>query len=403
MTDETVQSHRPGPRMRRTGTLNSSIKLPRTATPASWKLTNLCAAYDWPKDLAGGGVIGVVELGGGWIPGDITKFFSGLGLPEPSITDVSVDGTNNDFTGSPDADGEVALDLQLAGGAYAIATGKAAEIRVYWSKDIASAVAKAASDGCDVCSISWGADEAEWGATAARQMEAVAMAAAQGGMIIFAASGDNDSGDGGTGAANVDLPASCPHVVGCGGTKKTPTTETVWNDNPGKTNGEGTGGGYSTLFPMPTWQAGAPHGPGRLVPDVAANADPETGYEIVVNGAGEVVGGTSAVAPLYAGLFAAFGRKLGFVTPELYLHPASLNDITQGENGAFRATTGVDPCTGLGSPIGSRLAAQFTAPGSIAAREIRLLRQQNTSLASAVSGGREEPPVMRSYLHDGGN
>lgn len=93
--------------------------------------------------------------------------------------------------------------------------------------------------------------------------------------------------------------------------------ETVWNNDPGKTDGEGTGGGFSTFFvPMPLWQANAPHGPGRMVPDVAANADPNTGYDNRRRRL-TVVGGTSAVAPLYAGLFASFGTKLGFVTPEL--------------------------------------------------------------------------------------
>jgi hypothetical protein len=78
--------------------------------------------------------------------------------------------------------------------------------------------------------------------------------------------------------------------------------ETVWNDDPGNPQGSGTGGGFSELFsPMPAWQAGAPHGPGRMVPDVAANADPYTGYNVFVHGAQETIGGTSAVAPLYAG------------------------------------------------------------------------------------------------------
>ena len=137
-------------------------------------------------------------------------------------------------------------------------------------------------------------------------------------MVVFAASGDNDSSDGGPGRANVDLPASAPHVIGCGGTRATKKKiatppqigeEDVWNNDPGKTTGEGTGGGYSTLFPMPSWQAGAPHGPGRMVPDVAADADPDTGYEIILYEKPIVVGGTSAVAPLYAGLFASFGTN----------------------------------------------------------------------------------------------
>ena len=94
---------------------------------------------------------------------------------------------------------------------------------------------------------------------------------------------------------------------------------------------------------MPSWQAGAPDGPGRMVPDVAANADPNTGYEIILYGAATVVGGTSAVAPLYAGLFGSFGTKLGFVTPELYLNSACFHDVIHGDNGAFRARMGADP------------------------------------------------------------
>jgi kumamolisin len=332
---------------------------PRASAGTSWTVPNLCKAYNWPQGLAGGGVIAIVELGGGWVQSDMQTFFSGIGQPVPQITDVSVDGTQNKPDPDPNGpDGEVALDIQVAGAAYYAATGKPATIRMYWAQDIAPAVQKAAEDGCDVCTISWGSDEAEWGATAGDQMEQTATNATAAGMVVFAASGDNDSSDGGPNAANVDLPASCPHVIGCGGTKKTATAETVWNDDPGKTNGEGSGGGYSTLFkPLPTWQAGAPNGPGRMVPDVAANADPETGYEIVLHGAQTVIGGTSAVAPLYAGLFAAFGRKLGFITPTLYLHQTCFNDITVGDNGAFRAHPGPDPCTGIGSPIGDRLAA----------------------------------------------
>ena len=171
-------------------------------------------------------------------------------------------------------------------------------------------------------------------------MESAATDATDEGMIVFAAAGDNDSSDGGSTPANVDVPSSCPHVIGCGGTLKTITGETVWNDNPGQTDGEGTGGGYSTIFPAQSWQIGAPTPPtgttagtGRMVPDVSADADPNTGYEIYVHGAQEIVGGTSAVAPLYAGLFASFGTELGFVTPTLWENQSAFNDITQGGNG----------------------------------------------------------------------
>jgi kumamolisin len=351
---------------------------------------DLCQAYNWPTGLAGGGVIAIVELGGGWVQSDMDQFFGGINQPVPNITDVSVDGTQNSpnqHLGDPnDPDGEVALDIEVAGAAYYAATGKAATIRVYWAQDIAAAVRAATRDGCDVCSISWGADEAKWGAQAGNDMEQAATAATAAGMVVFAASGDNDSSDGGPNPANVDLPSSAPHVIGCGGTSKTRTLETVWNNDPGNPSGQGTGGGFSTLFkPMPPWQAGAPHGPGRMVPDVAANADPNTGYNIVVHGAPMTIGGTSAVAPLYAGLFASFGTKLGFVTPELWLNHLCFNDITQGDNGAFRARVGPDACTGLGSPIGTKLAQLLTHPAAAGARRLTDLEAENAQLRAEIA------------------
>ena len=104
-----------------------------------------------------------------------------------------------------------------------------------------------------------------------------------------------------------------------------------------------------------------------MVPDVAANADPNLGYAVVVHGKTLAFGGTSAVAPLYAGLFAAFGRKLSLstqqslVAPQLYLNQTCFTDIVTGDNGFYRAKIGPDPCTGLGSPIGQKLAALFGA------------------------------------------
>jgi kumamolisin len=357
-----------------------------TSASGPWNVPALCAAYNWPTGLAGGGTIAIVELGGGWVQSDMDQFFKSIKQPVPHITDVSVDQTKNTPDPSPDGpDGEVALDIEVAAAGYYVATGKVANIRVYWSQDIASAVRAATADGCDVCTISWGADEANWGATAGQDMEQAATDATAAGMIVLAAAGDNDSSDGGTNPANVDLPASAPHVIGCGGTNKTATSETVWNNDPGNASGEGTGGGYSTLFPVQSWQIGAPNGPGRMVPDVAGDADPNTGYNIVLHGAVEVIGGTSAVAPLYAGLLASFGTKLGFITPELYLNQVCFNDITQGDNGAFRAGPGPDPCTGLGSPIGAKLAKVLTAPGSANVRRVRDLRSENVQLRRVIA------------------
>ena len=319
------------------------------AAGTPWSVPDLCAAYQWPSNLDGGGIIAIIELGGGWVESDVDQYFQGVNLPTPHVTDVSVDGTKNSGgTIQSDADGEVALDIQVAAAAYAVATGKAATIRVYWSQDIASAIRMATPTAATSARSHGGPTRPSAGAAAANELEAAATDATAAGMIVFAASGDNNSSDGGRGRSNVDLPAAAPHVIGCGGSKKTQQDETVWNNNPGRPNGEGTGGGFSRLFkPMPPWQANAPHGPGRMVPDVAANADPNTGYEIILRGAQEVVGGTSAVAPLYAGLFAALGTKIGFITPELYLNNVCFNDITIGDNGPFGPAR-PDPCTGSG-------------------------------------------------------
>ena len=349
---------------------------PRAAQAQSWAVPDLCAAYGWPSGLGGGGVIGIIELDGGWVQEDMDAYFASIGQPAPQIVDVSVSGgrnSPNQHTGeAADPDAEVALDIQVAAAAYYVATGRPASIRVYWADtspgSISAAVRAATADGCDVCSISWGADESRWeeagqqaGQDFAMRMEAAASAAAASGMVVFAASGDNDARDGGRYAVNVDIPSSCPHVVGCGGTRKTRDAETVWNQDPGRADGYGTGGGFSRLFPRQDWQAGAPNGPGRMTPDVAGNADPNTGYQIAVHGRQVVIGGTSAVSPLYAGLFAAFGRKLGFIGPVIWRNHLCFNDITVGDNGYYRARIGPDPCTGLGSPIGSKLAGLFAA------------------------------------------
>lgn len=344
--------------------------------PSAWTIPNLCKAYHWPTGLPGGGIIGILEMGGGWNPADVDRAFQAMGQPSPTIVDVSVDGRTNNAPGS-DADGEVALDIQAAGCAYFMACGKPATIRMYWGSDMAACVARAATDGCAVFSISWGSSESNWavgtGQGSLAAMDAAAALAVAKGTVILAASGDNDADDGG-GAACVDGPASCPHVIACGGTSlpvggSGGGGEKVWNDTPGNPGGEGTGGGYSSVFAFPTWQVGAPPPParlGRMVPDIAANADPATGLEIMLDGQVEVFGGTSFVAPFYAGLLAAISPTgLGLIAPLLWQHSEIFNDITQGENGVYNATTGPDPCTGLGSPIGTAIAALFTSSATV--------------------------------------
>jgi kumamolisin len=356
----------------------SYIKFPsplKTKAVSNWRVADLCAAYKVPKGVcAGGSVIGILELGGGWTQPDLDTFSAKNRLPPIVVTDVPLAGGANSPGGAADA--EVLLDIEVIAAVYYYATGTMPTIKVFWApNDFQSfeAVVKAAvNEGCDVLSISWGADEKRWqkfAPGAAESLEATIAQAAQNGLVVLAASGDNSSGDGDPGA-NVDMPSACPHIIGCGGTTKLPgAAEVVWGN--GEPDGEGTGGGFSNIFPMPQWQidngapAGAPLNPrgSRMVPDVAADADPQTGYLVVINGVEMPIGGTSAVAPFYSGVIAAFGQKLGFIGQTLWQNPAAFTDIVTGSNGSFSAAPGPDPCTGLGVPIGTALAAVFSACG----------------------------------------
>ena len=280
---------------------------------------------------------------------------------------VSVDGGTN-APGDPNgADGEVALDIQVAG---SIAPG--AKIAVYFAPNtdqgFIDAITTAVHDTTNqpsVISISWGGPESSWAQSSVTALDDACQSAAALGLTITVASGDNGSSDGVSGGGNhVDFPASSPHVLACGGTEligsgSTIASETVWNDG---TQGGATGGGFSTLFPLPAWQTGAGiAGSGRGVPDVAGDAAPESGYNILVDGQQEVVGGTSAVAPLWAALVALINQKkgtpVGLVNAALYADASDFHDIVQGNNGAYKAAKGWDACTGLGSPNGVALAA----------------------------------------------
>ncbi len=322
--------------------------------PISYFPYELAAKYGWPTGITGPTLpIGIVSLGGGYNPSDIATAFAGYQQAAPKVTDVSILGAVN-RPGDP-ADAENLLDIQVSGGIFAHCTGRAADIRFYSAPNtdagFKSALARAISDKCGAIGISWGSAEKNWGATPMGQFDLTASQATQ---PIFVASGDNGSSDGLPGA-NADFPGSSPHVVCCGGTTKTQNTEVVWNGG----QGEGTGGGISAFFQQPTWQLGTPHTGGyRSVPDMAANADPQTGWRIVEGGSWTLIGGTSAVAPAYAGLFAAInsarvGASLLMLTSVdllklAYATPASFTDIVQGDNGQWRAGVGVDFCTGLG-------------------------------------------------------
>ena len=293
------------------------------------------------------------------------------------MTAVSVDNGKNSPSNANGADGEVMLDIEVSA---SVAPG--ANIVVYFAPntdqgfiDAVSTAVHDTTNNPSVISISWGGPESSWTAQAMTSLDAACQSAAALGITITVAAGDNGSSDGATGN-NVDFPASSPHVLGCGGTElvgsgSTITSEVVWNE---EANNEGaTGGGVSNVFPLPSWQANANvpapsvSAGGRGVPDVAGDADPETGYQVLVDSQSLVIGGTSAVAPLWAGLIALNnqqnGKSAGFIQPQIYAANAAsaFNDIVSGNNGAFSAGPGWDACTGLGSPIGTQLIALLGA------------------------------------------
>lgn len=364
----------------------------RLATPgavaASFTPNQVAALYDFPPNTDGTGqVVAVVELGGGLSQTDLATYFSQLGLPTPSVKAVSVDGAPTAAGAQPGSDTEVALDVQVIG---AIAPGAAQLVYFAPNTDAGfhDAVANAvhASPTPVAVSISWGESEDSWTSQGRSALEEVCADAAALGVTVTVAAGDSGSSDGASdGQAHVDFPASCPYVLGCGGTRldASPSSgaissEVVWDDLP---SGGATGGGVSDVYPLPSWQGAAggvkragTGGAGRGVPDVAGDASPETGYSIIADGTAEVVGGTSAVAPLWAALTARLAESLGhlpgWLPPALYAGVApgtaapGFRDIVSGDNGAYRAKKGWDPCTGLGSPVGTAIVARLGGAGS---------------------------------------
>jgi kumamolisin len=341
------------------------------AASTSYTPVQVAQAYQFPTSASGAGqTIGIIELGGGYRKADLTAYFKTLGLTAPTVVAVAVDGGKNSPSTADGADGEVMLDIEVSA---SVAPGS--KIAVYFAPntdqgfiDAISTAVHDATNKPSVISISWGGPESSWTQQSLTALDAACQSAAALGITITVAAGDNGSSDGGTGN-NVDFPASSPHVLACGGTtlktSGTAISETVWNET--ASNEGATGGGVSSVFALPTWQASsnvpAPSTStgGRGVPDVAGDADPTTGYSIRVDGQTLVIGGTSAVAPLWAGLIAVanqqLGTAVGFVQPAIYAAKAAsaFNDITKGNNGAFSAGPGWDACTGLGSPVGSKL------------------------------------------------
>jgi len=338
--------------------------------PASQSFTPLQVGqlYQYPDGTDGSGqTIALIELGGGYQSADLSTYFSSLQLKTPTVVDVAVSGGSNQPGG--DADAEVLLDIEVAG-----ALANNAKIAVYFAPNtdqgFYEAISQAAHDTTNqpsVISISWGGPENNWSTQSFDAMQSALEDAVALGVTVIAAAGDDGSSDGETdNQPHVDFPSSSQYVLACGGTRlqasgTTIKSETVWNET---ASDEGaTGGGVSAQVAKPDWQSGItlPTGTnGRGVPDVAGDADPASGYAVRVDGQDTVIGGTSAVAPLWAALIArcnqSLGSPLGDVHAAIYqIGTAAFHDVTSGNNGDFKASKGWDACTGWGSPNGTKL------------------------------------------------
>jgi kumamolisin len=363
---------------RRQSAAHFRLLRPAAAAAVSYTPLQVASAYGFPSGTGQGQCVAIIELGGGFRPADLDAYFQNLGVASPSVVAVSVDHALNSPTGDANGpDGEVMLDIEIVG-----AIAPEATIAVYFAPNtdagFLDAVTTAIHDDTrrpSVISISWGGPESSWTAQAMTAMDQAFQAAATMGITVCVASGDSGSSDGVTdGGDHVDFPCSSPFALACGGTSLDAgggsiRSEVVWND--GANNGA-SGGGVSGFFALPGWQArlstvsnqgAATALANRGVPDVAGNADPATGYVVRIDGTDTVIGGTSAVAPLWAALLARInqttGKPAGYLNPLLYQNPQALRDIVLGNNGDFTAAAGWDACTGLGSPNGAALGSML--------------------------------------------
>ena len=332
----------------------------------------IATAYDFPAGYDGRGVtVGILEFGGAVVSSDMEKYFKSLNLPVPDVVPVSVDGA------APKPDGT--LDLQVMADVEVIgAIAPRSHIRVYFApftpQGFTDAIARATSDGVAVLSNGWGRTESQWPPGAIPAINAALQTAAERGVTVVAAAGDNGVTDGATdGLRHVDFPASSPWVLSVGATTLkskdgTIEWETVW-----RSHESATGGGVSNIFARPDWQSAVAVSnldngkPGRGIPDVSASGDPGLGLSLIIHGEASVVGGTSVAAPLWAGLIAridqALGYNVGFLNPVLYqgggsagaFHNIPIGDNSVGRIAGYKAGPGWSAVSGWGSPDGAKL------------------------------------------------
>ena len=352
----------------------SSITLSH-ATSGSFTPVQVAQLYQFPANAsAAGQTIGLIELGGGYRTADITAYFKSLGQKAPKVTAVSVDEGKNAPSNANSADGEVMLDIEVAA---AVAPG--ANIAVYFAPNtdqgFIDAISTAVHDTTNkpsVISISWGAPSPAGPSSPSPRSTHACQSAAALGVTITVASGDNGSTDGVTGATTSTSPPPARTCSPAAAPSSSPTAPPSPPRSSGTSNPATKAqpaAASATSSPLPTWQATAkvpaPSGStgGRGVPDVAGDADPNTGYTVRVDGQTIVIGGTSAVAPLWAGLIAVANaaeqeQPPASSTRRIYAAKAQgwlPRHHRRATTARFSAGPGWDACTGLGSPVATRL------------------------------------------------
>ena len=364
---------------------------PLVVGPNGVPATTFAKRYNFPTTFGGkkldgsGQCIAIIELGGGFDNSDLQLYFQKIHVSQPNVVAISVDGAGNRPTRTGDSDGEVMLDIEVAA-----AVAPKAKIAVYFAPNrgngFLDAISMAVHDTerkPSVVSISWGGPE-EGEEQAVKAFHEVFVAAAALGVTICAASGDHGTadldGNQWDGKIHVDHPASDDFVLGCGGTQIDASgKDVVWNDGTALKDPDGggwaTGGGISTIFPVPAYQKKAnttlslvSHKHGRGVPDIAMSA---TDYFVRVHSLDQPSGGTSAVAPLMSALVALLNqakkKNVGFLNPFLYNNAAKgvVTPVTSGTNAiaktvkGYKAKNGWSACTGLGIPNGKTILANL--------------------------------------------
>ncbi len=357
--------HRIHPRLRGVRGVSPKDFPSGTLSPAE-----ILTAYGFQQNQYAGAApvkLGIGSLGGGVVQADIDNSVAAWGMLAPNLTVRTVGGAVNDPTSDQNANVENMLDIvPTMAFAWWWLTGTAADITITFGPNASGGMEAVTRDlvaaGVEVASWSWGSAASSWDPAERTSLSKAFADAALANVCFCAASGDNSIDDG-TSSPSADYPCSDPNVWAVGGTNLslnadgTINVESAWGD--GKPGDEGGGGGYDPTVPIPSWQQGVVPAdlPGRGVPDTAANADPNSGWQMSANGQWTVVGGTSAASPFTASLVAvakgvAKVAGSGVTTPAVYVARATAcSDITVGSNGDA-AAVGWDAATGLGSPHG---------------------------------------------------